>query len=110
MPITAFNSFTDGLAPNQRNREHFITNTNLDDDRLWVPYANGVWFQPCYFNVTSGGFSLVLKGLPGSMVGTHITLGPCMATRCAVTGGTWSTIGSQNLAPTSTSRPAKRTH
>jgi hypothetical protein len=39
MPITAFNSFTDGLDPNRRNREHFITNTNLDDDRLWVPYA-----------------------------------------------------------------------
>ena len=67
MPITAFNSFTDGLKPNQRNREHFITNTSLDDDRLWVPYADGVWFQPYCFNVTSGGFSVVLKGLPGSM-------------------------------------------
>ena len=75
MPITAFNSFTDGLEPNRRNREHFITNTNLDDDRLWVPYADGVWFQPCCFNVTSGGFSLVLKGLPGSMVGTHYDVG-----------------------------------
>ena len=71
MPITAFSSFSDGLQPNQRSREHFITNTNLNDDDLWVPYASGVWFQPCCFNVTSGGFSLVLKGLPGSMVGTH---------------------------------------
>jgi len=75
MPITAFNSFTDGLKPNQRNREHFITNTSLDDDRLWVPYADGVWFQPYCFNVTSGGFSVVLKGLPGSMVGTHYHVG-----------------------------------
>jgi hypothetical protein len=32
MPITAFNSFTDGLDPNRRSREHFIANTNLDDD------------------------------------------------------------------------------
>ena len=71
MPITAFSSFSDGLKPNQRSREHFITNTNLNDDNLWIPYADGVWFQPCCFNVTSGGFSLVLKGLPGSMVGTH---------------------------------------
>ena len=71
MPITAFSSFSDGLQPNQRSREHFITNTNLNDDNLWVPYADGVWFQPCCFNVTSGGFSLVLKGLPGSMIGTH---------------------------------------
>jgi hypothetical protein len=26
MPITAFNSFTDGLDPNRRSREHFVTN------------------------------------------------------------------------------------
>lgn len=75
MPITAFNSFTDGLEPAQRDRDHFITNTDLDNDRLWVPYADGVWFQPCHFNVTSGGFSVILKGLPGSMVGTHYHAG-----------------------------------
>src|SRR5256886_536276 len=75
MPITAFSNFTDGLDPNRRSREHFITKINLEDDRLWVPYANGVWFQPCCFNVTSGGFSVVLKGLPGSMVGTHYHVG-----------------------------------
>jgi hypothetical protein len=67
MPITTFNSFTDGLAPNRRSREHFITNINLEDDRRWVPYAEGVWIQPCHFNVTSGGFSVVLKGLPGGV-------------------------------------------
>ena len=75
MPITAFSSFTDGLDPNRRSREHFITNINLENDRLWVPYANGVWFQPCCFNVTSGGFSVILKGLPGSKVGTHYHVG-----------------------------------
>ena len=62
MPITTFSSFTDGLDPIRRSRERFITNTSLDDDRLWVPYADGVWWQPCCFNVTSGGFSVVLKG------------------------------------------------
>jgi hypothetical protein len=45
MPITAFNNFTDGLDLTQRSREHFITNTSLDDDSLWVPYADGVWFR-----------------------------------------------------------------
>ena len=75
MPITAFNSFTDGLNSNQRSREHFIANINLEDDRLWVPYADGVWFQPCCFNVTSGGFSAVLKGLPGAALGTHYHVG-----------------------------------
>ncbi len=33
--------------------------------------TDGVWFQPCHFNVTSGGFSVVLKGIPGSKIGTH---------------------------------------
>src|SRR5881392_3339767 len=65
MPITAFSSFCDGLQADQRSRQHFVTNINLDDDNPWVPYANGIWFQPCCFNVTSRGFSLVLKGLPG---------------------------------------------
>ena len=75
MPITAFNNFTDGLKPDQRSRGHFIANLDLEDDRLWVPYAEGVWFQPCCFNVTSGGFTVILKGLPGAMLGTHYHVG-----------------------------------
>jgi hypothetical protein len=30
MPITAFNSFSDGLQPNQRSREHFYRRARLD--------------------------------------------------------------------------------
>jgi len=75
LPITAFSSFTDGLDPSRRSREHFIANIDLEDDRRWVPYADGVWFQPCHFNVTSGGFSVVLKGLPGARLGTHYHVG-----------------------------------
>jgi len=75
MPISVFSSFNDGLEPSRRSREHFITNTNLEDDRLWVPYAEGVWIQPCCFNVTSGGFSVLLKGLPGAKLGTHYHVG-----------------------------------
>src|SRR6476659_4510880 len=75
MPITSFSSFTDGLEPSRRSREHFITNVNLEDERLWVPYAEGVWIQPCCFNVTSGGFSVVLKGMPGAQLGTHYHVG-----------------------------------
>ena len=32
VPITAFNSFTDGLDAKQRSREHFVTNIDLEDD------------------------------------------------------------------------------
>ena len=75
MAITTFSSFTDGLDAGRRSRDHFITNIDLEDDRRWVPYADGVWFQPCHFNVTSGGFSVVLKGLPGARLGTHYHVG-----------------------------------
>lgn len=75
MPITSFNNFTDGLEPDQRSRGHFIANINIEDDGPWIPYADGVWFQPCCFNVTSGGFTVVLKGLPGAMLGTHYHVG-----------------------------------
>jgi 2,4'-dihydroxyacetophenone dioxygenase len=75
MPITAFNSFTDGLDSNQRSREHFVANIDIDDNRRWVPYAEGVWLQPCCFNVTSGGFSVVLKALPGAKLGVHYHVG-----------------------------------
>jgi 2,4'-dihydroxyacetophenone dioxygenase len=75
MPITTFNSSRDGLEPSQRNREHFIANIDVDDDRRWIPYADGVWLQPCCFNVTSGGFSVFLKALPGAKLGIHYHVG-----------------------------------
>src|SRR4051794_7836927 len=75
MPITAFNSFTDGLDTGSRGRDHFIANIDVDDDTRWIPYAEGVWFQPCCFNVTSGGFSVVLKGLPRAKLGSHYHVG-----------------------------------
>lgn len=75
MPITAFSSVDDGLDPAQRNRGHFIADVNLEDGPHWVPYAEGVWFQPCLFNVTSGGFSVILKGLPGAQLGVHYHVG-----------------------------------
>ena len=75
MPITTFSSVTDGLDANRRSREHFTANIDVRDQRRWVPYADGVWFQPCCFNVTSGGFSVILKGLPGAMLGTHYHVG-----------------------------------
>ena len=37
MPITAFNSFTDGLDASQRAREHFVTNIDIENDDRWVP-------------------------------------------------------------------------
>lgn len=75
MPITQFSSFSDGLDPDQRSRGHFITNIDIEDEQLWIPYAEGVWFQPCSFNLSSGSWSLILKALPGASLGIHYHVG-----------------------------------
>lgn len=62
---------TDGLEPSERRRDQFITNTNFADERMWVPYGDNVWYQPCMFNVTSGGFANVLKVMPGAKLDPH---------------------------------------
>jgi len=71
MPITKFDFFTDGLKPEQRRRDEFAVYTHLDDERYWVPYGEGSWFQACFFDVSSGGFANVLKVNPGARLNPH---------------------------------------
>ena len=71
MPISSFQTFNDGIAPALRRRDEYMANTNLDDDRMWVPYVDGVWFQACHFSVSEGGFANILKVLPGSRLNPH---------------------------------------
>lgn len=71
MTIEKFEFLTDGLKPEQRLRHEYMTDTDLDNDCLWVPYGEGVWFQACHFNVSSGGFANVLKILPGKKLNPH---------------------------------------
>jgi hypothetical protein len=75
MAITTFSSNDDGIEPGQRHRGNYIVDVNLADDAPWVPYAEGVWVQLCRFNVTTGGFTNVLKGLPGARLGVHYHTG-----------------------------------
>jgi hypothetical protein len=76
MPITHFTNFTDGLTQKTRRRDEFVTHTRLEDERLWIPYGEGSWFQACYFNVSSGGFANILKILPGAKLNPHYHVGP----------------------------------
>ena len=61
MPITEFSSFSDGLEPHQRGRGNFIANVEVDNERLWIPYVENVWVQPCSFDLSAGTYSVVLK-------------------------------------------------
>jgi 2,4'-dihydroxyacetophenone dioxygenase len=87
MPITEFSAFDDGLAPAMRRRDQFTTDTNLDDDRLWIPYVENVWFQACHFNLTAGGFSNVLKIMPGAKLPVHYHVAPVFGYTIR---GTWN--------------------
>ncbi len=75
MPVVTFNNMTDQLAPEQRRRDHYLVQTDSSDNGIWVPYAEGVWLQPCAFNVTAGGMTVLLKGLPGAKLGVHYHVG-----------------------------------
>ena len=67
MPITTFMSFN--------KIPEFIVDTNLDDEKLWVPYVEGAHFQACLFNLTTGAFSNVLRIQPGAKLATHYHIG-----------------------------------
>ncbi len=71
MPIQTFNFFTDGLQPGKRQLNEYTVDTDLDDDRRWIPFADGAWFQPCQFNASNGGFVVLLKANPGAQIPPH---------------------------------------
>jgi 2,4'-dihydroxyacetophenone dioxygenase len=71
MPITVFQTVDDGLRPEQRLRREFAQDTNLDEEKQWVPYVEGAWFLPCQFNTSSGGFTNILRIAPGAKLPPH---------------------------------------
>jgi 2,4'-dihydroxyacetophenone dioxygenase len=75
MPITSFSSFGEGIAAGQKGHGHFVANIDVSDEKRWIPYAEGVWLQPCSFNLSAGSLSLVLKALPGASLGIHYHVG-----------------------------------
>lgn len=75
MPLATFNDSSDGLNPDARDRGHFIAQMDFDESKAWIPYAEGVWVQPCHFNVTTGGLTVLLKAMPGAALGVHYHTG-----------------------------------
>ena len=65
---------TDGLTPNQRDRQEYAIDTDINNDELWIPYGEGA-FQACSFNVTSGGFANILRLPPGTQLNPHYHVG-----------------------------------
>jgi len=75
MPIATFSDSTDGLKAEARERAHFIAQLDFDESNAWIPYADGVWVQLCHFDLTRGGFTVLLKAVPGASLGVHYHTG-----------------------------------
>ena len=75
MAVAAFSTVNDGLEPSPKDRGHYIVDANLEDSGPGIPYAERVRVQLCRFNVTTGGVTVVLNGLPGVKLGVHYHAG-----------------------------------
>lgn len=42
-----------------------------EDERLWVPQADGVWFRPLMFNTVAGAWSNLLRVARSGMLNRH---------------------------------------
>ena len=49
----------------------FTTQVEPDDDRLWVPQAENVWFRPLHLNRTSGQWVNLLKVRKSGVLSRH---------------------------------------
>jgi len=75
--------------------EEIVVDANLDDERVWVPLADGVALRPMMFDCTNGAWSSLLRIAPGKSLACHYR------------GAILSTTGYPTPAPTSSSRRAR---
>ena len=75
MPITEFNSHTDGLDPESTEPRPFHNSHGSRERTSLGPTHRGYLVSALFLQRHQGGFSVVLRGLPGSVVGTHYHVG-----------------------------------
>ena len=78
-----------------------------EDERLWVPMVEGVWFRPLMFNTTQGGWCHLIRVRKAGVVSRHRHPDPVHG---LVLKGAWrylDTIGWQPKAPIFSSHRAK---
>ncbi len=90
MPIVAFNSVTDGVEPHRRSREHFITNTDLEDSGHWR-YLEHDWIaKPGTYIYEPAGEAhtlVITEDSPEPMVAVFVVEGGLIFLDKGVNGG-----------------------
>jgi 2,4'-dihydroxyacetophenone dioxygenase len=92
----------DALAPYQLPfpadalSEIVIPRAVPDDERMWVPQANNVWFRPLCLNRSTGYWMNLLRARRAGMLSRHTAIQtPCTASFSRDAGATWSTFAEE---------------
>lgn len=48
-----------------------VTHTQDDDERMWIPRGNDIWFRPLMFNVAQGNWVNLLKAKSDGVISRH---------------------------------------
>ncbi len=85
MPDTASDKQAEGLTPYQHPfpqdavPEIFVPRIEPEDDREWVPQAEGVWFRPLCLGVSQGYYVNLLRVRKAGVLSCHRHFGPVHA-------------------------------
>jgi 2,4'-dihydroxyacetophenone dioxygenase len=59
------------ILPSPGIRSELAIGAMPDDERVWVPQANAVWFRPLLFNTASGGWCNLLRVRRSGVLSRH---------------------------------------
>jgi quercetin dioxygenase-like cupin family protein len=59
------------IQPSPGIRPELAISAMPDDERVWVPQANAVWFRPLLFNTASGGWCNLLRVRRSGVLSRH---------------------------------------
>ena len=57
------------LPPEAKNE--LVIHTEEDDERMWVPRGDNVWFRPLMYNVTQGSWVNLTRASREGVIGRH---------------------------------------
>ena len=92
--------------PDEAVRE-IVHDTDLDDERLWVPRGDSIWSLPLMFNVSTGAWVNITRAKGTGVISRHRHSSPVTGYTRMVPGGMWNTIGPHVEVRSSLSRPVK---
>ncbi len=59
------------ILPSPGIRPELAIGAMPDDERVWVPQANAIWFRPLLFNTASGGWCNLLRVRRSGVLSRH---------------------------------------